>query len=108
MKPSEPLSFKDIVSNKKSAVKAPAYVWQDLALKIERELHIPAFKRSAVFKVCKDYPRSVIERCLADTKELCVSGDQWKYFFKVVATSGQAYTAATGDRRQIADHTAKP
>ncbi len=87
MEETTPLSFKDIVSNKKAGPKAPAYAWQDLALKIERELRVPAFKRNSVFKVCRDYPRSVVERCLADTKELCVSGEQWKYFFKTIASS---------------------
>lgn len=89
MEPIEPLSFKEIVANKKSAPKAPAYLWQDLALKIERELHVPAFKRNSIFKVCRDYPRSLIERCLADTKELCKSGEQWKYFLKIVMSSEQ-------------------
>lgn len=83
----EPLSFKDILDNKKAAPKAPAYPWQDLALKVEREIKIPGFKRSALFKVCRDYPRVVIERCLADTKELCQSGEQWRYFFKIVTAS---------------------
>ncbi len=87
MKDIEPLSFKDILENKKAGPKAPAYAWQDLALKVEREIKIPGFKRSALFKVCRDYPRVVIERCLADTKELCQSGEQWRYFFKVVSTS---------------------
>jgi len=64
--------------------KPPAYEWQDLALKIIAELAIPKFKRSAVFKVCKNYPKSFIEKCLNDTKELCHRGECWKYFFKLV------------------------
>ena len=42
------------------------------------------FKRSAVFKVCKAYPKPVIERCLNDTKELSQSGQAWRYFFKLI------------------------
>lgn len=100
MEPIEPLSFKEILENKKSAPKTPAYVWQDLALKIERELQIPKFKRNSIFKVCRDYPRVVIERCLADTKELCTSGEQWKYFLKLVMLSGQARNEAPNAQPQ--------
>jgi hypothetical protein len=67
----------------------PAYAWQDLALRVIKELNIPAFKRSAVFKVCKLKSRTQIEASLNDTKELCKSGDQWKYFFKVVDGIGK-------------------
>lgn len=84
-----PKSFADILKNKTAGKKPPAYPWQDMALRIEREINIPKFKRSAVFKVCRDYPRSVIERCLADTKELCQSGEKWRYFFKVVEASAE-------------------
>jgi hypothetical protein len=68
---------------------APAYAWQDLALSVIEQLNIPGFKRSAVFKVCKQKSRSYIEKCLNDTKELCLTGEQWKYFFKVVGGSGK-------------------
>lgn len=70
---------------KKTRPKAPAYQWQDLALTVISELNVPLFKKSAVFKVCKNNSRIFIERCLNDTKELCPSGEKWKYFFKVVA-----------------------
>ena len=63
----------------------PAYAWQDLALRVIKELNIPGFKRSAVFKVCKLKPRIYVEKCLNDTKELCQTGEKWKYFFKVAA-----------------------
>jgi len=63
--------------------KMPAYAWQDLALRVIRELNVPNFKRSAVFKICKEKPRIFIEKCLNDTKELCREGEAWKYFFKV-------------------------
>ena len=86
----EPKSFGDILKNKAVGKKPPAHAWQELALRIERELAIPKFKRSAVFKVCRDYPRSVVERCLADTKELCQTGEKWRYFFKVIAAKPQA------------------
>ncbi len=65
--------------------KMPAYAWQDLALRVIKELNIPDFKRSAVFKVCKQKSRIYIEKALNDTKELCQSGEKWKYFFKVIA-----------------------
>lgn len=76
-------SFSEIFNSKKTK-KAPAYPWQDLALRIIADLQIPNFKRSAVFKVCRDLPASYIERALNDTKELCASGIKWKYFFKIV------------------------
>lgn len=68
-------------------VKAPAYEWQDFALRIIKDLAVPNFKRSSVFKICKDMPSSTVERALNDTKELCKSGDAWKYFFKVIDVS---------------------
>ena len=72
-----------------SSRQAPAYAWQDLALRVIKELNVPNFKRSAVFKVCKQKSRIFIEQCLNDTKELCQTGEQWKYFFKVVAGTGK-------------------
>ncbi|PIR13955.1 hypothetical protein COV49_00435 [Candidatus Falkowbacteria bacterium CG11_big_fil_rev_8_21_14_0_20_39_10] len=65
--------------------KPPAYEWQDLALRIIDELNIPGFKRNAVFKVCKEKPKQVILLAMNDTKELCQTGERWKYFFKVLA-----------------------
>lgn len=80
-------SLKDIFKNKPTAVKPPAYPWQELALKIIDELSIPKFKRSSVFKICRDLPASVVERALTDTKELCKDGEAWRYFFKVIDSS---------------------
>ena len=82
---SDPQNFKDIIKNKKTIVKSPAYQWQDFALKIIEELNIPGFKRNSVFKVCKDNSQEFIEKAFNDTKELCQSGEMWKYFFKLVA-----------------------
>jgi len=76
-------SFSDIFKNRKT-VKPPAYPWQDLALRVIKELTIPDFKRSSVFKACKDLPINIIEMALNDTKELCKSGARWKYFFKII------------------------
>jgi hypothetical protein len=73
----------DIMSNK-IIKKPPAYQWQDLALKIIKELSIPNEKRNSVFKACKQYSKIYIEKCFNDTKELCHSGEKWKYFFKIV------------------------
>jgi len=72
------------ILNKKTTIKPPAYQWQDLALRVIGELGIPGFKRNSVFKVCKQYPKEYIERCLNETKELCKTGERWKYFFKVI------------------------
>lgn len=69
----------------KQTKKPPAYEWQDFALRIIKELGIPNFKRSAVFKVCKENPRAYIEKCLNETKELCRTGAKWKYFFKLIS-----------------------
>lgn len=77
-------SFKDILANKKKPPKAPAYQWQDLALRVIQELGVPAFKRNSVFKVCRDYTAQHILMALSDTKELASGTDQWRYFFKVL------------------------
>jgi len=67
--------------------KAPAHEWQDLALRIISDLGVPNFKRGSVFKICKDNTKEKVERAYNDTKELCKSGEKWKYFFKVIADS---------------------
>jgi hypothetical protein len=69
-----------------SPKKPPAHEWQELALAIIEKLNIPNFKRSSVFKICKNHPKTFVERCLSDTMELCEEGEKWKYFFKVVAS----------------------
>ncbi|MDD5749511.1 MAG: hypothetical protein PHO91_01865 [Patescibacteria group bacterium] len=72
----------EIFKNKPKNKKAPAYQWQDFALKIIEELSVPAFKRSAVFKICKEKEKHFVEKCLDETKELA-QGEKWKYFFKL-------------------------
>ncbi len=67
--------------------KPPAYQWQELALRVINELGIPDFKRNSIFRICKTKPHSFVEKCLNDTKELCQTGEKWKYFFKVVAST---------------------
>ena len=79
-----PESFKDIIQNKKPAVKPPAYQWQQFALDIIDQLNIPPFKRSSVFKICRNYPKAYVEKAVNETKELCQTGEKWKYFFKVI------------------------
>ncbi len=64
--------------------KPPAYEWQDLALRIIKELNIPDFKKSSVFKICKERAKPLVEKCLNDTKELCQTGAKWRYFFKLI------------------------
>ncbi|NQU83708.1 MAG: hypothetical protein HQ536_03270 [Parcubacteria group bacterium] len=83
-KNSEFKGIKDIFKDRKPTKKPPSYEWQELALRVINELGIPGFKRNAVFKVCKNNPKVVIEKCLNDTKELCQTGDSWKYFFKLI------------------------
>jgi len=79
---SGPANISDILKNKRT-INLPAYQWQDLALRVIRELGIPKFKRNAVFRVCKKYPKNIIEKAVNDTKELCRTGERWKYFFKI-------------------------
>ena len=81
-------SFASIMKHKKK-VKPPAYSWQELALQIIKELSIPNFKRSSVFKVCKNYSEKQVKQALNDTKELCPSGPKWKYFFKVISNQAK-------------------
>ena len=76
-------SLSDILKVKKT-VKPPAFPWQDLALRIIKDLSIPNFKRSAVFKICKEKSAAQIQIALTDTKELCKTGSAWKYFFKII------------------------
>lgn len=70
---------------KTSPKKPPTHEWQELALSVIEKLNIPNFKKSSVFKICKNNPKIFIERCLSDTLELCDKGEKWKYFFKVIA-----------------------
>ena len=72
-------------SGGKNKAKAPAYQWQDLALRIVEELAIPQSKKNSVFKVCKDYDKNFVEKCLDDTKELAQGSARWRYFFKLVS-----------------------
>ncbi|MCK5416323.1 hypothetical protein KAI92_02755 [Candidatus Parcubacteria bacterium] len=76
--------IKDIFKNKASQKKPPAYKWQELALRIIKELNIPPNKRSSVFKICKDKSEQLILKALIDTKELCDKGEKWQYFFKII------------------------
>lgn len=73
--------------NKKTVKKPPAYQWQDLALRVIEELGIPKNKRSSVFQICKKYNKSIVEKAMNDTKELCKSSEKWRYFFKVIQKS---------------------
>jgi hypothetical protein len=78
-------SFSDILKKKQAeAKKAPAYPWQDLALQVIKDLNIPNFKRSAVFKICKENDERIVRLAVNDTKELCQNGAAWKYFFKII------------------------
>jgi hypothetical protein len=81
-------SFGSIMEHKKQ-VKPPAYQWQELALQVIKDLSIPNFKRSSVFRVCKIYSEKQVRQALIDTKELCPSGPKWKYFFKVISNQGK-------------------
>jgi hypothetical protein len=76
-------SFGDLMKNR-VVKKPPAYQWQDLALRIINELNIPNNKRSSVFRVCKQQSKQIVERAMNDTKELCKTGEKWRYFFKLI------------------------
>ena len=77
-------SIADVFKNKQT-IKPPAYQWQELALWVIKELSVPNFKRSAVFKACKENTEKDIKQAVIDTKELCQTGQKWAYFFKVIA-----------------------
>ena len=79
--------------------KAPAYPWQDLALKIIKDLNVPDFKKSAVFKVCRDLPEHGVVQCLIDTKELCQTGEKWKYFFKLAGEKNRPDATKTDENQ---------
>lgn len=81
----DPQSLGDIFNLKREEKKPPAYRWQELALKIINDLNIPNFKKSSIFKVCRDRPSEFVLRCFNDTKELCKTKDKWRYFLKVVS-----------------------
>lgn len=74
----------NIFSNTTPRKKPPTYEWQELALKIIKDLNIPNNKRSSVFKACKTKSKPIIEKALNDTKELCKTKEKWKYFFKIL------------------------
>ncbi|MBN2854449.1 hypothetical protein JXK06_02885 [Patescibacteria group bacterium] len=78
-------SLSEIFAEQKNTkkVKPPAYSWQELALAIIKDLEVPDFKKSSVFKICRDLPENKVKIALNDTKELCKSGSKWQYFFKV-------------------------
>ena len=76
-------SFGELMKNR-VVKKAPAYQWQDLALRVINELNIPNNKRSSVFRVCKQNTKQIVERAMNDTKELCKTGEKWRYFFKII------------------------
>ncbi len=76
-------NIKDILK-KTERKKPPAHEWQDLALDIIKELNVPANKKSSVFKACRDNNKAIIMSALNDTRELCSSGERWKYFFKIL------------------------
>jgi hypothetical protein len=79
--------FGEIFAQKEvQKTKPPAHEFQDLALRIIKELDVPNFKRGSVFKICKEQPKNLVINALNDTKELCEHGDKWKYFFKVIAS----------------------
>ncbi len=75
--------IKDLLG-KPPSKKPPAYPWQELALRVIDKLNIGPKKRNAVFKVCKENTKAVIEKALNDTKELAKTGEKWRYFFKLV------------------------
>ena len=92
-------SLSDIIKNK-AKPKAPAYPWQDLALRIIAELGIPGFKKSSVFKICKEKTAAQVMAAMNDTKELCRDGAKWKYFFKVIEGKEKKYGERIADNNK--------
>ena len=82
----------DLFARRRAGPKPPAYPWQDLALRVIAELSVPGFKRNSIFQICRNQPPAVVEIALNDTKELCLSGEKWKYFLKII-----------GNRKKSAD-----
>ena len=76
-------SFGELIKSR-VVKKAPAFEWQDLALQVINELNIPNNKRNSVFRVCKQNTKQIVERAMNDTKELCKTGEKWRYFFKLI------------------------
>ena len=76
-------SFGELMKNR-VIKKAPAFEWQDLALRVINELNVPINKRSSVFRACKQNTKQIVERAMNDTKELCKTGEKWRYFFKLI------------------------
>lgn len=62
--------------------KAPKYEWQQLALDIIEELK--ADNKGLIFKICKQFPKSYIEKCLNDTRELAKGDKRDRYFVKLI------------------------
>jgi len=83
-------SFGELLKKRAPQKKAPAYQWQDLALQIIQDLEIPKNKRSSVFQICKKFSRPIVEKALNDTKELCQTGEKWRYFFKLITKKPDA------------------
>jgi len=83
-------TFRELMKKKVAPKKAPTFEWQELALKIIQEFDVPANKKSSIFKVCKQHNKLILERAFSDTKELCKSGEKWRYFFKVIDIHIQA------------------
>ncbi|HAR99704.1 MAG: hypothetical protein US57_C0003G0010 [Candidatus Moranbacteria bacterium GW2011_GWC2_37_73] len=75
---------------KRVVQKAPAYQWQELALKIIKDFDVPNDKRGSIFRVCKQYNKQIVERAMNDTKELCKTGQKWNYFFKIIGKKSDA------------------
>ena len=88
-KDTKPEALKDILKKPRVFKKAPAYQWQELALRVIDELRVPNNKRSAVFKIVKQHSKPIIERALNDTKELSTGQEPWRYFFKVIDNLGK-------------------
>jgi hypothetical protein len=86
---SDVFKAKQSKEQKKKTIKPPAHQWQELALQIINDLHVPSAKRNSVFRVCKQEHKEFVLHCLNDTKELCTDGEAWKYFFKIVGNKNK-------------------
>jgi hypothetical protein len=66
--------------SKKKAV----YPWQELAVKICKELKVPPKEQGNIFRVCKIFPLPFVEHAFNETRELAAGDLRSHYFIKVL------------------------
>lgn len=79
-----PLSIQEILKEKPQQKETKITQWQDLALRIIKELHVDKKDKGIIFKICKQYPYPFVEHCFNETKELATGDKASHYFVKLV------------------------